>query len=110
MRYLSNEWKAEQWRAFEEEQIGDDTSDCGGGGWDPPCGGCARCMSMQFGYYLNIEEQAARTLLRAGFDVAPPTLINLDIDWYHGGLRYHDASHCQSAGEREAWPFPWEKK
>lgn len=110
MRYLSQEWKAAQWRAFEEEQIGDDMSDCGGQTTDsPPCGGCSRCMRMQFGYYLDVEERTARVLLRAGFDVAPPSLITLDyLSPY--SLSSHDSWRCKSAGERDGYFFPWEKR
>ena len=104
-RYLSDEWKAEQWRKFEEEQIAGDESDCGGWGSNPPCGGCARCMTMQFGYYLMKEEQQARVWLDAGFDVAPRGTVTID---HSGG--YHDAFNCKMSGERESFLFPWEPK
>ena len=106
MRYLSDEWKAAEWKAFEEEQIGDDDSDCGGWGWDPPCGGCARCMRMQFGYYMMKEEEQARVWLRAGFDVAPIGMIR--IDWMPGFGGSHDSYNCRMTNEREEWRFPWE--
>lgn len=107
VRYLSKEWIAEQWRVFEETQIAGDTSDCGGWGWDPPCGGCARCMTQQFGYYLSKEEDAARVLLRTGFDVADPRLIS--VDWWCHGLRpSHDSWSCKMSNEREGYTFPWE--
>ena len=105
MRYLSQKWKAEQWRVFEEEQIAGDDSDCGGWGWDPPCGGCARCMRMQFGYYMQKKEDAARVFLNAGFDVMEP----IRLDYFPGFGGYHDSYNCRMSNEREAWRFPWER-
>ncbi len=111
MRYLSQEWKAAEWADFEEMMIGGDESDCGGQTMDnPPCGGCARCLRMQFGYYMMKEEMAARVLLRAGFNVADPRLVTVDYPHHGLAIHAHDASNCKDAGEREGWPFPWEKK
>lgn len=104
MRYLSEEWKAAQWKEFEETQLVGDTSDCGGWGWDPPCGGCARCMAMQFGHYLMKEEEAVRRLLEAGLSVADPRSINVP---FCGD--YHDTWRCYNAGERPAGRYPWEE-
>lgn len=28
-------------------------TDCGGWRWDPPCGGCDRCIQAQLAYYRN---------------------------------------------------------
>jgi len=108
MRYLSQEWMASQWKAFDEEIIGGDTSDCGGQGMDnPPCGGCARCMSMQFGYCLMQEEKQARVWLAAGFDVAPIGMIS--IDWAPGYGGHHDAYGCWTSHERQELSYPWER-
>jgi hypothetical protein len=107
MRYLSPEWKDAVWKNFEEIQIAGDESDCGGQSIDyPPCGGCARCMRMQFGYYMMKEEERARVFLRAGFDVAPPIVT---LDYWPGFSAGHDSYNCRMSGEREAWFFPWEK-
>lgn len=105
-RYLSKEWKAEQWRAFEEEQIAGDTSDCGGGGGSGLCGGCARCMGMQFAHYLHNEEEQARVWLAAGFDVAPIGMVS--IGYFPGFDGYHDSYNCRMTEERQQWRFPWE--
>jgi len=106
MRYLSKEWKDAQWRAFEEEEIAGDTSNCGGQTIDyPPCGGCARCMTQQFGYYMFMEEQAANVILRAGLDVAMPTIR---IDWALGYGGHHDAYNCWTSKERDSLSYPWE--
>jgi hypothetical protein len=101
MRYLSQEWKKAQWDAFMEEQIAGDTSDCGG--WDGPCGGCARCMTQQFGYYMMKEEESARVFLNAGLDVAPPHFVT--VPW---SGNYHDSWRCFRAGEKTVGGFPWE--
>jgi hypothetical protein len=110
MRYLSQEWKSAEWADFEEMMIGGDESDCGGQTFDPPCGGCARCLRMQFGYYMMKEEEAARVLLRAGFAVTDPRLVTVDYPYRGLAIHAHNASNCRDAGEREDWPFPWEKK
>lgn len=102
MRYLSKEWKDAEWRDF-EEQIGGDTSDCGGWTFDPPCGGCARCLRDQFGYYMMVEEDAARVFLRAGFDVAMRGTVDMP---FNGD--YHDSWRCFCAGEKKVGGFPWE--
>lgn len=109
MRYLSEEWKRKQWRAFEEEQLAGDSSDCGGmGSWNGPCGGCARCMTAQFSYQLMMEEDRARVFLRAGFSVLDPTMIT--VPWTFGFHAGHDSYDCRMKNEREAWRFPWEGK
>lgn len=108
MRYLSKEWKTAEWKNFEETQIGEDTSDCGGQTVDnPPCGGCARCMRMQFGFYMMKEELQARMWLAAGFDVAPIGMIR--VDWMPGYGGHHDSYNCKMSGERESFFYPWEK-
>lgn len=107
-RYLSEEWKREEWKNFEETQIAGDTSDCGGWGWDGPCGGCARCMRQQFGYYMQKEEEQARVWLQAGFDVAPIGMIQ--IDWMPGFGGAHDSYNCRMSGERSEWFFSWEER
>ncbi len=107
MRYLSKEWKDAQWRAFEEEQIAGDDSDCGGWGWDPPCGGCARCMRMQFGYYMDQEEKQARVWLAAGFDVAPYGTVR--VDYFPGFGGYHSSYDCFCTQERTEVFYPWER-
>lgn len=107
MRYLSQEWKNEQWRDFEETQIAGDDSDCGGWRWDPPCGGCARCMRDQFSYYMGKEEEQARVWLAVGLEVAPIGLVRLDYFPGFGGC--HDSHNCWMSGEREVGLFPWEK-
>lgn len=106
VRYLSEEWKRQEWQTFEEMHIAGDTSDCGGWGPDGPCGGCARCMAQQFGYYMMKEEERARVFLRAGFDVANPTLVTLDYFPGFGG--YHTSYDCRMKEERQEWTFPWE--
>jgi hypothetical protein len=41
-------------------------TDCGGWGWDPPCGGCDRCLSDQARYYQGKErEEAVRRAVSA---------------------------------------------
>lgn len=108
MIYLSEEWKREQWRNFEETQLAGDSSDCGGWGWDPPCGGCARCMAAQFSYYLMKEEGRARTIEAAGLRAAPPDLVTLE--WEGGMSAGHDSYACWCSKERTELGFPWEKK
>jgi hypothetical protein len=108
MRYLSDEWKAAEWKNFEETVIGDDDSDCGGAAsYDGYCGGCARCLRMQFGYYMMKEEERARVFLAAGFKVAPEGMIR--IDWMPGYGGHHDSYNCKMSGERESFSYPWEK-
>lgn len=104
MRYLSEEWQRKEWEDFEQNQIVDDTSDCGGWGWEGPCGGCARCIREQFGYYMSKEIESARVFLRASFDVADPRLIQLP---FCGD--FHDMWRCYRAKERAAGRYPWRK-
>jgi len=40
----------------------DDGSDCGGWTWDPPCGGCSRCIWEQTLYYSKYEEYRSMAL------------------------------------------------
>ena len=106
-RYLSDEWKREQWEDFEASIIAGDESDCGGWMWDPPCGGCARCMTNQFAYYLMKEEERARVFLRAGFDVAPMDMVT--VPWMPGFSAGHDSYNCMMSDERPDLFFPWER-
>lgn len=106
MRYLSQEWKDAAWKSFEETRLAGNDSDCGWGR-DGPCGGCGRCMTAQFGYYLNKKIEEANVFLSAGFDVADPTIIN--IGWMPGFIGAHDSRNCRMSGERTEWSFPWKK-
>lgn len=54
------------------------TSDCGGWTWDPPCGGCDRCIAAQVRYYFDQEVAKVRRYQRAGFEVADPIVVDLD--------------------------------
>lgn len=96
VRYLSDEWFREQWESIEESVIGEDTSDCGGWRWDPPCGGCARCIRDQHAYYLQKEREHAAPLLAAGFGVADPRLVSPAVPFCGD---YHDAWRHVMAGE-----------
>lgn len=111
MRYLSDEWMRAQWDAFEAEQIGGDTSDCGElASYDGPCGGCARCMRDQFSYYLRIEEAKAHVFLAAGFDVLDPRVVT--VPWCgHVTMPYHTSWDCHMRSEiGVTWFYPWEKR
>lgn len=38
-----------------------DEGDCGGWTWDPPCGGCYRCLNMQKAHYEALARREATT-------------------------------------------------
>jgi hypothetical protein len=52
---------------YDYSWIVDDSSNCGGWNWDPPCGGCVRCLRDMTWYYADPWRRAhrwAKKLLR----------------------------------------------
>lgn len=109
MKYLSNEWVAEQYRAAEEAghyDPSDAGTDCGGWSFSgPPCGGCDRCVGQQLAYYIDKERERAAVFLRAGLGVSDPSLVVLG--WHPGFGGYHDAYNCWMAKEISECAYAW---
>jgi hypothetical protein len=53
--------------------------DCGGWTWDPPCGGCDRCIADQIWYYIDQDRQCANRYAKAGF--AWIELVEIDFKY-----------------------------
>jgi hypothetical protein len=56
----------------------DPHSDCGGWTYDPPCGGCNRCMHMQISYYYDEHCKVVARYAKWGIVYAPV------FNWYGG--------------------------
>lgn len=77
-----------------------DGSDCGGWGWDGPCGGCERCLLMQEAYYFcRGYAEPAVVSRRYGLNWWP-IIFN---GWVNGKLESfpesHERSHWWTGGE-----------
>ena len=87
-RVVAEPWKLYADRAEAEiDMVCDRTpdgkyvTDCGGWTWDPPCGGCDRCIADQTYYYTDRDRHQAVTYARAGFAFLPV----VQIEWPGGG-------------------------
>lgn len=111
MRYLSDEWIAEQHRQT-DLMCPSEGFECGGWTWEPPCGGCNGCLHAQTAYWIQKERERAYMFQRAGFEYADPSVIQLDQSLPGGYAPYHGEGgyHCWTAEEIDAPIFPWNRK
>lgn len=72
--------------------------DCGGWTYDPPCGGCTRCLYMQEAYYHDEGYlKPSRAVKQLGLVFWPV----LQIGWVDGLLGSYPESHDRSHWWRE---------
>lgn len=112
MRYLSKEWIDAQHEET-ERMCPPDGYDCGGWTYDPPCGGCNRCIHMQTAHWIQKEIDRMRMFHAAGFEYADPACIQLDFYAMPGGYApYHGEGgyHCWTAKEIDQPIFDWNRK
>lgn len=62
---------ARMWRDHVKMYGPDDKNDCGGWTWDPPCGGCSRCIWAQTVYYAHGAEYARKAYWRNDLRLGP---------------------------------------